>query len=216
MIKSRKKFPWIIRLLIILGIIFLVLIVVYDKNVGYHFQKYAFVGHGKVSPYVVGTPLHEMDLETYEDYFGIVALSYQEDMKISDRIELPCDVDYYARKEDAEPIVSLKKGTMVWIYQEEELTNASTGYGLVCWPDYEEEWRYGYPFLIEEDTFETTEQERYYVRTAQLEQVATAFYYENIGTAWKVSTPWDFPKEVTQNIDRTLYYGGIYCPERWK
>ena len=51
------------------------------------------------------------------------------------------------------------------------------GYGVGTWPDYEADWRYGIPFLTKiYSVSELEAQERYYVKTPQLFEAATAYY----------------------------------------
>lgn len=191
------------------------LIVVYDHRYGYDYPVRDFADNGKMEPYAREIPLHEMDLSVYRKYLPQADAMLSVDMDTM--IALPCDVEYYEQKEDAEPVLILKKGMVVNITP--GMTGFSfslKGYGLECWPDYEAEWRYGCPFTTVDDIYVVEENTMYYVKAVQLEKVAEAFYRVNKRLYRYAVTPWDFPEVITQSIDRSLYEHGAFCPERWK
>ena len=121
-----------------------------------------FTDNGKNEPYARQIPLDEMDFQVYDDYFTKFStlVQYNYDRKIS----LPCDVEYYESKEDSEPILTLEKGTKVYVLPDNE--RSIEGYGWCCWPDYEEGWRYGNPFLTIDFTYISEEYPMYYVKSA--------------------------------------------------
>ena len=167
-----------------------------------------FVDNGKNEPYAQGVPLHEMDFEVYEDYILPIA---PVDYYYEREIELPCDIEYYASKEDSEPVLIYKKGTTVYVMGKDDLE--PIGYGVRCWPDYEKEWRYGYPFFKTDFRFIPDGAEMYYVKSEQLEKVAGAFYKINKTTLSNFYGKSQYIKFTTQYIDVFLYRGGAYLSE---
>ena len=168
-----------------------------------------FVDNGKNEPYAQGVPLHEMDFEAYEDYFlnATTALGYN----YTREIELPCDVNYYASKEDSKPVLTLKKGTTVYVMSSNGIV--PIGYGFQCWPDYEKGWRYGYTFLKADFRFIPDGAEMYYVKSNELEKVVGAFYKANQKKLKNYYRESQYKKLVTQYIDESLYLGGAYLSE---
>ena len=164
-----------------------------------------FTDNDKNEPYARQIPLDEMDFQVYDDYFPKIRamILYNYDRKIS----LPCDVEYYESKEDSEPILTLEKGTKVYVLPDNERT--IEGYGWCCWPDYEEGWRYGNPFLTIDFTYISEEYPMYYVKSEQLEKVAEAFYESNRDSFSSIRKK-DYVRRTTQYIDQILYDNGAY------
>lgn len=144
-------------------------------------MKEHFKQNNKNEPYARGVPLHEMDFSEYWRYFEKIG----DDLMIHNEPEtvvLPCDVEYYRRKGDKKPALVIPKGTEVYIRknnlpQEQQNRFFMSGYGVETWPDYEADWRYGIPFLTKiYSVYEMEFQERYYVKTQQLFQVADAYF----------------------------------------
>lgn len=208
-----KNLLVIFAIIAVLAILFCV--VLYDYRCGLHFPTRAFEDNRRNEPYSQNIPLHEMDFEVYSRYLPVAdALAYAD---LDTMIVLPCDVDYYTDKEDSVPALTLKKGTEICVTPGKKGFSISlTGYGLECWPDYQEDWRYGCPFITEDTDYIVAEHPMYYVKSSQLEKVAGAFCKANRKLIGRFSTPWDYPRVVTRQIDRYLYSGGVYCPKRWK
>ena len=196
---KNKEILFVIALLILLTIVFVV------WNMPNKYEK-TFVDNGENEPYAQGVPLHEMDFAVYEDYFpdATSALGYNYERKI----ELPCDINYYASKEDSKPVLTLKKGTSVYVMPKDYAI--PIGYGLQCWPDYEKSWRYGYVFLTEDFEYLLEDTEMYYVKSNELEKVADAFYQANQKAYSKRYSARKFTKLITQEIDEVLYRNGAY------
>lgn len=144
-------------------------------------MKEHFKQNNKNEPYARGVPLHEMDFSEYWRYFKEIG----DDLMIHNEPEtvvLPCDVEYYRRKGDKKPALVIPMGTEVYIRknnlpQEQQNRFFMSGYGVETWPDYEADWRYGIPFLTKiYSVYEMEFQERYYVKTQQLFQVADAYF----------------------------------------
>ena len=172
-----------------------------------------FKDNGKGEPYANEVPLNEMDFAVYDKYFpqATTLLKYNFDRKIS----LPCNVEYYSAKEDATPALTLEKGTEVYVLPDGEIH--IPGYGTVCWPDYEEGWRYGSPFLTVDFSYlwEVYPEEAvpmYYVKTEQLEQVEQSFYESNQKSFARI-TKAEYVKNVVLQIDQVLYDNGAYMSE---
>ena len=138
----------------------------------------------KNEPYARGVPLDEMDFSEYWNYFKTqgYAMPDSGENDSPETVVLPCDVEYFLHKEDKTPALVLKKGTEVYIYKynipvEQEQRFQMSGYGVCTWPDYEVDWRYGMPFRTQLDSVEALGgEERYYVKTEQLFQVADAYF----------------------------------------
>ena len=198
----NKRNKTIVATLVLLITSILIVVVIkiqpneYEKN---------FEDNGRTDePYKLNVPLHEMDFEEYRYcHPGSTAAL----MNFNRKVKLPCDVEYYASKEDLEPIIKLEKGTEVYV-----MTKGGSlpiGYGYQCWPDYDKGWRYGYVFLTEDFEKLTEDMEMYYVKSKQLEKVAAEFYEINensfLGTTKK-----EYVKNITQAIDISLQYNGAY------
>lgn len=225
----KKKYNWIQKILITVTIClaliltaFLYLLIQYDQRFGYHFPQREFIDNQRNDPYAQGVPLYEMNFWTYLIEYPADTAVYTE---LNKMIVLPCNVDYYERKDDPTPALTLEKGTEICMFPGHSgFTSDLTGYGAVCWPDYEEEWRYGCPFITEDIDYAAWDysaayiriHDMYYVKSSQLEKVVRAFYNANKSTLSKSCAPWAYPKLLTQSIDQFLYLQGAFCPERWK
>lgn len=152
-------------------------------------------------PYSQHIPLTEMNLGAYDYYFRYVTGTEFPDM--TETIALPCDVRYYANPGDAEPVLTLTKGTNVHVGLYNE-----NGSSINCWPDYQKGWRYGTPLAAEGSTEDTA---MYFVRTADLKKVAKAFVDIN----WDaLSSYYNFKAKAISSlvltIDHTLYQAGCF------
>ena len=132
-----------------------------------------FQDNGMDEPYSQGTPLDEMDFRVYEHYLPQAMAVDSQDVTMTSTVILPCDVVYYRSKEDTEPALTLEKGTEVvydyFYYRGESWRwDYDYGYGACCWPDYEQEWRYGYPFVTNNFSGDLEDTEMYYVRGKEL------------------------------------------------
>ena len=170
-----------------------------------------FIDNGKVEPYSQNIPLHEMDLTVYNDYVNLpTTLPGYENQKLT--VILPCDIHYYALKTDAEPTLTLKAGTEVYIRNESG--KYLSGYGFTSWPDYEMGWRYAYPFQTETFKALDTEAPMYYVRMDQLEEVVEEIYRIKDGYNIRSNlSKREVIKSSTLYIDELLYVYGAYCSE---
>ena len=162
-------------------------------------------------PYSQGVPLDEMNFNIYRNYveLPVALIDFVEFVK---EVELPCDVRYYAHKEDSEPIIVLEKGLSVYVIPANR-QYFGPGYGLECWPDYQKGWRYGQPFVTDESETSSYDAQKYYVRTSELEAVAKVFYRAN--SRWyrgQVSAS-RYALVVTREIDVQLYKNGAFCSE---
>lgn len=175
-------------------------------------QKRNFVDNGRNEPYAKGVPLDEMKLWIYENrYIYSRAQIQAEYINLIKDIPLPCDVHYYAQKEDAEPVLTLKKGTAAHITDGDLglIDWNGAGYGLLCWPDYQKGWRYGRPFTDDDPIQPSDTAEAYYVKTAELDKVAKTYYLENSG--YYASSRFKSSQELVREIDWMLYDAGAFC-----
>lgn len=211
---TKKRMRWgcgiLITLMIIAFAVIILLLLMYDYRYGFRYQKKGFIDNQKNEPYALKIPLDEMDFDVYSEYF--LMAETLNDPNFNRKIVLPCDVNYYVRKEDSKPAFTLKKGTEVYILPDRKAFSI-VGYGLQCWPDYQEGWRYGCPFITEDTTNIVDGNTMYFVKSAQLERAAGAFYKANRKQLRYRCTPWDFPEIITQYVDRILYENGVFCPE---
>lgn len=172
-----------------------------------------FTDNQQNEPYALGIPLDEMDFTVYDKYFPTASTLLLHNY--TRKIALPCDVDYFASKEDEEPVLTLKKGTAVYVLNDKE--ENPVGYGIRCWPDYQEEWRYGYQFLTADFTsVREGDLPMYYVKASQLEKVAEAFYKANtkqLRNDYRFSASY-YAQKATQYIDKILYDAGAFCSEQ--
>lgn len=207
---------------LIVFIVTFILFIRYDQKYGYHFPTEEFVPNQKNDPYAQEIPLYEMNFWEYLIDFPADALIYVE---YNMMLTLPCNIDYYERKEDTTPALTLEKGTIVCLFPGKGYpSKALVGYGMVCWPDYEEEWRYGCPFISEDIPYivwrygknYVRAQTMYYVKSEQLEEVAGEFYKQNKDKWDSMFSLRAYRKFATQYIDRILYTDGDFCPERWR
>ena len=162
-------------------------------------------------PYSQGVPLDEMNFNAYRDYVELpeALIEFADFVK---EIELPCDVRYYAHKEDSEPIIVLEKGLSVYVIPANR-QYFGPGYGLECWPDYQKGWRYGQPFAMDESGTSSYDAQKYYVRTSELEAVAKAFYQANSRLYRGQVSAARYALVVTREIDVRLYKSGAFCSE---
>ncbi len=201
------------KLLKILPIVLIVIILSVFARAQYedYLYKKNFKPNRFNQPYSRGVPLDEMDLSRYRTYLGKVAAPQVEVDPSIKTINLPCDVEYYRSKSDKQPVLTLKKGTTVYVY--DDRGDAPIGYGMSCWPDYDSKWRYGYPFSTSELTDYSCES-MYFVKSKQLKSVAKAHYkfnkdkYLNRGVRMTSSL---YVKNVTRKIDLGLYFAGAFC-----
>ena len=168
-----------------------------------------FVSNLKAEPYFLNIPLDAMNFSIYDDYFcknqALIDPNYTK------HITLPCDIHYYAKKDDTEPVLTLRKGTTVYILPGDTYTFPTVGYGLQCWPDYENGWRYGHPFLTSDITYDSVTYPMYFVKSAQLEKVAKAFYKANTKQLKSQSSASKFVNNIVGYIDQILYDNGAFC-----
>lgn len=162
-------------------------------------------------PYSQGVPLDEMNFNVYRSYVELpeALIDYVEFVR---EIELPCDVRYYAHKEDSEPIIVLEKGSSVYVIPANR-QYFGPGYGLECWPDYQKGWRYGQPFVTDESETSSYDAQKYYVRTSELEAAAKAFYQANSRLYRGQVSASRYALLVTREIDVQLYKNGAFCSE---
>lgn len=176
------------------------------KYEDYLYQK-NFTDNQKQEPYSLRIPLEKMDFDVYKDYFTTISAPIE--YNYTQSIILPCDVEYYNSKKSQNPILTLKKGTKIYVI--EESGNSPIGYGLVCWPDYENGWRYGSPFLTENVVVDCGDLPMYFVKSKQLKAVAKSFYNANIKIFGRSVTASEFSELYTSYIDRILYDKGVFC-----
>lgn len=193
----------IILMVVCLGIFLLMIFADYA-------YRRKFIDNQKNESYSLKVPLDQMDFSAYTEYFPNNQVLT--DPNYSKCIILPCDVDYFNKKEDDEPVITLKKGTTVYILPNGVTCFPTIGYGLQCWPDYQSGWRYGHPFFTEDIPYSSEKYPMYYVKTEQLKKVARAFWKANIKELhnyYVISS--EFAIEITSYIDRVLYSNGVYC-----
>ncbi len=198
----KKKMLKILPIILVLVIVSPFLVKQYED----YLYKKSFKDNKKNEPYSRGVPLEEMDFSDYQDYFAFAPIGNNDPLKVV----LPCDIHYYRSKNDAEPTLTLEKGTSVYVLNE----NGETimGYGLVCWPDYDSEWRYGHQFFTFAFSDVSSEMPMYYVKSKQLKSVAKA-YYKVIASKLIRSriTPSEYASNMTRMIDASLYFNGVFC-----
>lgn len=197
--KVHKKYIAIIILLVVVSLIFVLT---------RPYQRWNFKGNGRDEPYAQGIPLYEMNWSMYKRYFGQMSMSIYPPVLITAKISLPCNVHYYVRTEDVEPVLTLEKGTEVYIMPigEDDLYD---GYGLVCWPDYQKGWRYGEPLTDNRTVKPSSIAQKYYVKTSELDKVAQSFYKQNKGYCEKIKC--NSGRAIVRKLDRILYDAGAFC-----
>lgn len=84
------------------------------------------------------------------------------------------------------------------------------GYGLRCWPDYDKGWRYGYPLLTEEFEKLPENSKMYYVKSKELEKVATYLYRNSEQISAIPFTEEEYVQNIIQYIDVMLWRNGVY------
>lgn len=174
--------------------------------------KENFLDNGKNEPYAAETPLSEMDFSIYTSQYYSDIIQPLMDPDYNKRVTLPCDVEYYRSPGDATPILTLPKGSDVYVLPRDAAMFPTIGYGLQCWPDYQEGWRYGQPFVADDFSRNLISEkyDKYYVRTEQIASVAKEFYRIN-RKALQNLTAAEFEKQIVLEIDQTLYDNGAFC-----
>ena len=121
---------------------------------------------------------------------------------------------YYIHQEDAEPALTLKKGTEVYALPvKESIGYISGGYGTASWPSYEKGWRYAQPFQV---TAEAENDAMYFVRLSELEKVSRAFLAMTRRGGFGSYAQLELPENVwaqTRYTDMALYDRGVFCSE---
>ena len=202
------------KLFVMLGALALLAAIILVVNSQPNEYEKNFEDNGANKPYARKVPLHEMDFNEYDYYFQYIQ-GLGSSINYVREIELPCDINYYVRKEDSKPALTLKKGTKVYVKPKDFSEHEPVGYGWRCWPDYEKGWRYGYAFVTEDFKlyeFELVDEdaEMYYVKLDQLEKVAEAFYKANKDVLSKGITKKMYIENFILSIDKTLYMNGAY------
>lgn len=196
-----------------------VVLVPVSRMVDTQIRKSMHVSNEKNEGYAQGTPLYEMDFTEYK-YYMIDAYAASLPLLDSITVELPCDIMYYEKKDDTEPVLTLEKGTTVYIHPSLteflHIPNSRnlTAYGFTSWPDYEKEWRYAAPFFTEKfDTDDiSSDTPMYYVKTDALKQIAKAYYKAN--TLFQNGTSaYEYVNSCVYSLDYLLYLEGAYCPD---
>ena len=197
----------LIRICVILFIILSVGIVWWLQYTKHQYRN-LYIDSGKITPYSERVPLDEIDLDTYWYVHGYSTLLLYD---YAELIEAPCDIEYYLKKDDTKPALTIKKGTPIYVLPEDKDFSSTIGYGLVCWPDYEDKWRYGYPFLTESTEYAPETYTNYYVKKTQLQKIAKVFYKENQKQFRGYRSAPIFADMIIRNIDWSLYRKGIFC-----
>lgn len=180
------------------------------------YSRRGFKDNGLNEAYSRHVPLNEMNF--YDEYYTThfrVATAPLKYFYLS-VMELPCDIHYYSSPDDSEPAFTLKKGESALIIHDGAYFDYddTIGYGLRCWPDYKEGWRYGLPFVSEEQNIQAWQNadKMYYVKTSELEEVAMAYYDDNMeaGASFDFDSKDDFIDWVIRFIDHRLYTEGVF------
>lgn len=201
---------------LVLGIVVLLsvttLIVCFVGTQRKEYPKSEFEYNKWDEPYSQGIPLDEMNFNIYRNYVAlpVALIDFVEFVR---EVKLPCDVRYYAHKEDSEPIIVLEKGLSVYVIPANRQYFGPPGYGLECWPDYQKGWRYGQPFVTDESETSSYDAQKYYVKTSELEAVAKAFYQANSRLYRGQVSASRYALVVTREIDVLLYKNGAFCSE---
>ena len=181
------------------------------------YSQHNFTDNGLKEAYFRQVPLNEMDFNNeFRGKHFRVAINPISFPYLS-AIKLPCDIHYFSSPDDSEPVLTLKKGEKVLIVHENSyfVFDDTIGYGLRCWPDYKKGWRFGLPFVFEEQDINAWENadQMYYVKTSELEKIAQEYYDANIdaGTPLDCNLKSDFVDWVTRFIDHRLYTEGVFC-----
>lgn len=205
----RKKICRLLLLVVI--VLFAAAIFAVTQRKQYQYPKSGFEYNRWEEPYAQGVPLDEMNFNVYRNYveLPVALIDFVEFVR---EVELPCDVRYYAHKEDSNPIIVLEKGSSVYVIPADK-QYFEPGYGLECWPDYQKGWRYGQPFAADESETSSYDVQKYYVRTSELEAVAKAFYRANSRLYRGQVSDSQYALVVTREIDVLLYKNGAFCSE---
>lgn len=211
-----KHYAFIKKIWILFIIIIILFTVIFAaKKYSEYTYKRNFVNNRKNEPYFLNIPLDEMNFNVYAGYFSQNQTLI--DPNYTKSISLPCDLDYYAQKDDAEPALTFQKGTTVYVLPSDTAAFPTIGYGLQCWPDYQSGWRYGHPFLTADISYDPDTYPMYYVKTAQLKKVAQAFYKANtkqLTNYYLFSS--EFADKTVGYIDQVLYENGVFCVDTKK
>ena len=169
----------------------------------------------RTTGYSEGNPLEEINFDLFEKFMPNMAPAGFSPEAV--KLRLPCDVRYYTHQEDAEPALTLKKGTEVYaVSVREGIGHIRAGYGTASWPSYEKGWRYAQPFQV---TAEAENDAMYFVRLSELEKVAGAFLRmirENRDSFGKYMEMLELPENIwaqTRYTDMALYDRGVFCSE---
>lgn len=77
--------------------------------------KENYIDNGKNEPYAAETPLTDMDFSIYTSQYYSDIISPLVDPDYNKRVTLPCDVEYYQSPGDATPVLTLPKGSDVYV-----------------------------------------------------------------------------------------------------
>lgn len=172
------------------------------------------------SVYQNGAPLETLDFTQVRRYsfsWGTGAAATAQSTKEGSRMELPCDISYYATQADADagkaPVLVLKQGETVAVSFHgggaETGWEPVRGYGFDCThPAYRAGWRFARPFLTGEQAAQMTPEQAealpgYFVRTDELKRAASAYYAGVPERRTDTSS-------LFENIDRVLYGSGKF------
>lgn len=167
------------------------------------------------------TPLSQVEPQEMKKLLpqAVAAIGYEqpEDARL---FALPEDLHYYDKADaSGEPAVTIPKGTVVALYGDPMgWIGMEGGYGLACYPDYQQGWRYGQMLVAETgdyDAFYNAWQKSpsYYVQTKDLETIAAAFYdlhKEDVGYIGNYNGKEDFVFKIVRQIDQNLYDTGYF------
>ena len=172
------------------------------------------------SVYQNGAPLETLDFTQvcrYSFSWGTGAAASAQNTEEGSRMELPCDISYYAAQRDADagrdPVLVLKRGETVAVSFHGEGAGSGwepvRGYGFDCThPAYRAGWRFARPFLTLEQAAQMTPEQvealpGYFVRTDELKRAASAYYAGVPERGADTSS-------VFETIDRVLYGSGTF------
>lgn len=210
--KNRKKrrLPAALAAIILLAAIAAVLAWAHNDRYGQYrkkdFELKRDTGYSK------GVPLEDMNFDSYRKFMPAMApVGFSPEAV---KLRLPCDVRYYTHREDAEPALTLKKGTEVYaVAVREGIGYIREGYGTASWPSYEKGWRYAQPFQA---TGEYRDDSLYFVRLSELEKVSGAFLAMIRRGGFGGYAQLELPENVwaqTRYTDMALYDKGVFCSE---
>ncbi|MDD6176238.1 MAG: hypothetical protein PUC59_10860 [Firmicutes bacterium] len=163
-----------------------------------------------------GAPLETLDFTQvcrYSFSWGTGAAASAQNTAEGSRMELPCDISYYASQEDANagrnPVLVLKQGETVAVSFDggsgtETGWQPVRGYGFDCThPAYQAGWRFARPFLTAAQAGGMTPEQvealpGYFVRTEELKRAASAYYAAVLENGTEAASLFD-------NVDRVLF-----------